>query len=497
MGTITYCKGLPTPTEEMNALGQTKFEMFLNAYAPIFRRAVCETVNHLLQTNKFDKSTWNTHLQCTYNINKRHANGIIACGKGAVDSGKECRKKHIKILDNKLKSAKSWLTKSVKKLKASQKFYRKRNWYNSKTGVKYPVSCLLKNRLNTWQCLKFQIHNKKRYIYKLEQQIKHLKEKSTYIKVPHEQCFIVGSKDESFGNQTCQWDGQIIRFRVPYCLQSKFGKYVETNLGNFKRNINRLPNGGAKTWHFYRKQGKWIAAVQFTPTPVKRVSQLFAYGSIGIDMNPGSIGWAYVDFNGNLKAHGQISLQMGLPRGKQDAQIVDACLQLATLANTYSCPIICEELDFTKKKETLREAGKKYARMLSSWAYSRFYELLDSICSNRGIYVIKVNPVYTSLIGLVKYARQYGIGSDVAAALSIARRGMRLTEKLPRSITAYLSVKDRKHVWSLWNQVNKKIKSCTVIQSNRHCYYSISNWEPVVKEPTPPGKGTKHKRASG
>lgn len=44
-------------------------------------------------------------------------------------------------------------------------------------------------------------------------------------------------------------------------------------------------------------------------------------------MNPGSIGWAYVDRDGNLKAHGQIPLQMGLPSGKQDAQIVSACLQ--------------------------------------------------------------------------------------------------------------------------------------------------------------------------
>jgi hypothetical protein len=46
------------------------------------------------------------------------------------------------------------------------------------------------------------------------------------------------------------------------------------------------------------------------------------YGCIGIDMNPGSIGWAYVDTEGNLKAKGQIPLQMGLPNGKQQAQIV-------------------------------------------------------------------------------------------------------------------------------------------------------------------------------
>ena len=239
-----------------------------------------------------------------------------------------------------------------------------------------------------------------------------------------------------------------------------------------------MPAYGSKTWHFYRKDGKWNAAVQFTPTSVKRVSRHSAHGCVGIDMNPGSIGWAYVDRDGNLKAHGQIPLLMGLPSGKQDAQIVDACLQLATLASTFACPVVCEELNFSAKKEQLSERGKKYARMLSLWAYSRFYELLESILSNRGIYLMKVNPAYTSVIGLVKYVRQYGLASDESAAIAIARRGMRLTENIPGSITAYLDVKSGKHVWSLWNQLNNLIKKSSI---KRHNFYAISNWESLVK----------------
>ncbi|MEQ9369429.1 MAG: IS200/IS605 family accessory protein TnpB-related protein, partial [Coleofasciculus chthonoplastes F3-SA18-01] len=143
----------------------------------------------------------------------------------------------------------------------------------------------------------------------------------------------------------------------------------------------------------------------------------------------------------------------------------------------YQCPIVCEELDFSGKKNQLREKGRKYARMLSAWAYSRFFELLTAIVSNRGIELRQVNPTYTSLIGRVLYARMYGVASDEAAALAIARRGMRLGEKLPGSITAYLSVNDRKHVWSQWNQLNHKLKR--LIRS-RHAYYGISNWEFLV-----------------
>lgn len=63
MATLTYCKGLPTPANELNELGKTDFEMFLEACAPIFRAATIETVNHLLSGTEFKKSDWNAHLQ--------------------------------------------------------------------------------------------------------------------------------------------------------------------------------------------------------------------------------------------------------------------------------------------------------------------------------------------------------------------------------------------------------------------------------------------------
>lgn len=481
MTTLTYCKGLPTPEHELKNLGFTDFEMFLAAYSPIVHKATCETVNHLLTVKKFNKSEWNRYLQKTYNINKRHANGIISDASGRVDSAKKCRANHINQLEAKLKSALSWLKAATDRLADAQRFYAKKDWQHSKTGCKLTLSCSLQFKSTNWRNLKFQIHNKKRYIYQTEQQLKHLKLSFLHVFVPRNNVFIVGSKDESLGNQTCQWSGDQITFRVPYCLEPKFGKYVETKLGNFDRNINRLPEDGAKTWHFYRKHGKWVAGVQFTPKQVQRVSRPVQYGCIGIDINPGSIGWAYVDHQGNLKAKDVIPLQMGLPNNKQEAQIVRACLILVELAKKYACLIVCEELDFYAKKTQLREKGKKYARMLSGWAYNKFYELLESITSNRGISLIKKNPAYSSLIGLVKYSRMYGVSSDIAAAIVIARRGMNLSERLTRAMNAYLEVNSRKHVWHGWGKVNNFVKQCDLIRS-RHSYYNVSNWSPLVKD---------------
>ncbi|MEH2326355.1 MAG: hypothetical protein V7K32_22895 [Nostoc sp.] len=474
MSILTYCKGLPTPESEMNGLGQTELEMFLECYAPIFRSAAIETVNQLL-LNDFNKSQWNTHLQKAYGINKRHANGVISAAIGRVDAAKAHRELHIKTTAGKIKSIEKWLKSSERKLKLARKFYAKKNWQHSKTGCNLPLSCSLKYRDTNWSNLRFQIHGKKRKLTLFKNKLEHLRVKPIRVWVPRGNIFIVGSKDESHGNQVAQWDEQTIKIRVPECLEFRFGKTVSSSIGDYKRNINRLPESGSKTWHFFYKNGRWVAAVQFTPKAVKQQSQTVRYGCIGIDMNPGSMGWAYVDSDGNLKAKGQIPLQMGLPNGKQEAQIVDACLQLAGLAISFECPVVCEELDFSDKKERLGEESRKYARMLSSWAYSKFYELLQSILSNRGIELVTVNPAYSSLIGLVKYMRMYALSSDCAAALVIARRGMRLSEKAQSSITAYSSVNEEKHVWSFWNELNKIIKRSSEI-NRRHDYFTVSNW---------------------
>ena len=139
MATITYCQTLPEPLDELNPLGMTKFQAFLVAYSPIQHQAVCETVQNLLSGNGFNKSNWNTYLQKAYQINKRHANGIVAFALGQVGSAKECRQNHINQLGGKLKSALDWLKKSEKKLKNARRFYQKKNWQNSQTGCGFPM----------------------------------------------------------------------------------------------------------------------------------------------------------------------------------------------------------------------------------------------------------------------------------------------------------------------------------------------------------------------
>jgi IS605 OrfB family transposase len=483
MSTITYVKGLPTPCAEMNSLGFTKFEMFLTDFSHFFKQATIKAIDIILESKNFEKikSKVNTQLQKEFNLSKRQVNGVITLALSKVSSASECRKNHIKQLEGKLKSALIWIKNALKRLKDSQKFYAKKNWQKSKTGCKVSLCCDLSTGRSNWHAIRFQIHHKKRYVYQLEKKIAHLKKARLRVKVSNSEVFIVGSSDESFGNQVCQYDGSKLSFRVPYCLEAKYGKYVETVFGSFDRNINRFPLFGAKTWHFYRKNNRWVVGVQFTPYSLEKVSRPIQYGAIGIDINPCSIGWVYIDYQGNLKEFGTIPLQSGLGKNFNSQQLVNASLELATLATEYACPVVCEELNFDKKKESLRENGRKYARMLSNFAYSKLYQFLESILSNRGITLYKKNPAYTSIIGLVKYSKMYGLSSDIAAAFVIARRGMNLSERLPASVSAYLEVNPRKHVWSGWSKLNKITLNAAIIKS-RHDYFSVPNWGMVVKD---------------
>ena len=136
MSILTYCKGLPTPIDELNLIGFTDLEIFLSSFGQISHDATCETAQHLLTlSGKFDKSKWNTHLQVKCRINKRQAGGIIALAQGKVDSAKECRKNHVKQLEAKLKSALDWIKQSEKKLKLAYTFYSKGNSFFDATSL--------------------------------------------------------------------------------------------------------------------------------------------------------------------------------------------------------------------------------------------------------------------------------------------------------------------------------------------------------------------------
>lgn len=284
---------------------------------------------------------------------------------------------------------------------------------------------------------------------------------------------MVGSSDESYGNQICQLDflGKELHVRVPYCLEFLYGQHVVIPIDLPKHGRDELAsawfNKQAITYRFiYNKKFIWEIHITVEVQPQHEHTQDVCWGAIGVDLNPGSIGYARVDKDGNLAASGNIGINIqSQPQGRTEAVLADAVTQLTTLAIKYQCPIVVEKLDFSDKKKRLREMSSRHNRMLSGFAYSRFLQLLKARCFKLGIQLIEVNPAYSSLIGLIKFMSLYGMNSATAAALVVARRAMRLSERPPPR-TAYQGTEPRKHVWCDWRIIALRVKG-----ASRHSFY--------------------------
>lgn len=318
----------------------------------------------------------------------------------------------------------------------------------------------------------------------------HAEWKEAWKKARSSEFFVLGSKDETSGNQTCTAfrnndDSLNLRLRLPDCLAEKYGKYVVIPSIRFqyghkeilaalsecekRREFKNLNIGQAISYRFKQDEKGWrvFISVALPSMPLITNDQ---HGSIGVDINNDHLALVETDRFGNPIHKKTIPLSLyGKSSFQAKAIIGDSCKQVVLLAKETQKPIVVEKLDFQKKKASLRENHSSYARMLSSFAYSSILTHINSSAQKLGIEVKEVNPAYTSIIGRVKFSKRYGLSIHHAAALSIARRSLRFSEKLPFSLSSIpdgkggyvalsLPVRNRdKHVWSLWKKVSKEL----------------------------------------
>ena len=298
---------------------------------------------------------------------------------------------------------------------------------------------------------------------------------------------MVGSKTYASGNQLCRLtsDGELT-ITVPICLIKEFGSHINCEGINFRygqtfidialtttrhKRGKEYRNGTEKpvTHRFVNKNQKWYLHTTVELPDIPWISHL-QNGAIGVDLNVDSIAWAYCDGQGNLVRHGQTNIDLTDKSTEQTTHILSQAIgQIVDIAVDKQCPIVIEKLDFSSKKNRLRENGKRYAKILSQFAYSKFADLIQSKCKLKAIQVISINPAYSTLIGMIKYMSLYGLNSGTSAALVLARRNLRFSERLPRLFLALFAPVDvNKHVWSYWARISKLVKGC-----HRHSFFEM------------------------
>ncbi len=314
--------------------------------------------------------------------------------------------------------------------------------------------------------------------------------------------FVLGSKDETAGNQTCTAslkDGRIcLRLRLPVALEADHGKYLTIENVVFAYGHEALlaslnhPDGQAISYRFKKDEKGWRVFASTALEKKDPISQE-GRGAIGIDLNADHIAYVETDRFGNpieskrlsWNSHGKSNNQLRAITG-------DLCKAIINKAKETKKPLIIEGLDFQKKKLSLKEKGcSKLSRKLSGFAYGLFNVSLKSRAYKHGITVHQVNPAFTSIIGRVNYAKRYGLSIHLAAALSIARRYQKFSEapcspegKIPDGkgghVAFVLPARNRtKHVWHFWGQVNKKV--ATVLTAH---YRAIRNRSLSPPSPT-------------
>lgn len=143
-----------------------------------------------------------------------------------------------------------------------------------------------------------------------------------------------------------------------------------------------------------------------------------------------------IGFDGSLATKRFPLLREDAGSGRRNAVLSDALTATVAWAKEARKPLVAEDLDFTAKKKAIAQLSARAARMLSGLLYAKYRQLLEAKCFRAGVELIRINPAYASTIGAVKYASRRGWSVHAAAAGVIARRGQKLTERLPRADTA-------------------------------------------------------------
>jgi IS605 OrfB family transposase len=191
------------------------------------------------------------------------------------------------------------------------------------------------------------------------------------------------------------------------------------------------------------RDGEIYGSVSFEiPTPEVRYTK--ENGVIAIDTNASPIHLAIVEVSktGELLSYQTISLHhlLGLSQNSKDHQEWILAHQIVDLAIQKGKAIAIENLK--KLKKGMRGDGKATLRkILHNWDAKKFLQKLKRVAMLKGVEVIEVNPAYTSIIGMLKYAPQLSIDKDVAGAYVIGRRALGFKEDTPKNYERLLKDK--------------------------------------------------------
>ncbi|HYY82685.1 MAG TPA: hypothetical protein VFD04_26370 [Actinomycetes bacterium] len=192
-------------------------------------------------------------------------------------------------------------------------------------------------------------------------------------------------------------------------------------------------------------KGRWYvdASWRLAARPVPALEQLRRHRTLGVDLNAGHLDCWVLDPSGNpLGAPNTIPLELdGLPATTRQGRLRAAVTVIIQLATNSGCrSVMVENLDFTDARQTGRDTlgrgrrGRRFRRTVVGMPTRQFRDLLAGMAANAGLWVVAVDPGWTSVWGgrywqlpLSRATRSsLTVTRHQAAAVVIARRGLGL-----------------------------------------------------------------------
>jgi len=201
-------------------------------------------------------------------------------------------------------------------------------------------------------------------------------------------------------------------------------------------------------------KGRWYAAASWR-LPARQVpslAELRQHRTVAVDLNAGHLDAWVLDPSGNpIGAPHTIALDLdGLPASTRDGRLRAAVAAIIQLARTGGCrSIMVEELDFADARQRGRETlgrgarGKAFRRTVAGIPTRAFRELLVGMATNADLWVVAVDPGWTSRWGqrywqapLTSSTKtSVTVSRHHAAAVVIGRRGLGLAARRRPGVT--------------------------------------------------------------
>ncbi len=226
------------------------------------------------------------------------------------------------------------------------------------------------------------------------------------------------------------------------------------------------------------RDGEIYGSVSFElPTPEVKYTRENGVIAIYTNASPIHLAIAEVSKTGELLSYQTISLHhlLELSQNSKDHQEWILAHQLLDLAIRKGKAIAVENLK--KLKRGMRGDGKAALRKrLHQWNAKKFLQKLKRVAMFKGVEVIEVQPAYTSIIGMLKYAPQLNIDKDIAGAYVIGRRALGFKEDTPENYERLL--KDKAYLefaLKRYEEREKELRELLEKESNEYKRNALKN----------------------